>query len=237
MERRYLVAALAIIATFAVVSRGFRSLERFSLRHAQQLDAMAKLKYETGAAQTLAKIRTHLPSGYSNEAQLLAEMNVPLGSVEARLAEQMAKQKLEAAQCARATALWQADRARHQAMKLHEKMARIGSNMSLDPIAFEVTIPDDVQQQIEINQAALARQIAAQQMRIQIGADQLRASLDSVGSGSADAVAVTESDQDANDNGVRVHCKTKVAWQQAERAARQAARQAAHQMSYAYSYK
>ena len=31
MERRYLVAALAIIATFAVFSRGLRTLERVSL--------------------------------------------------------------------------------------------------------------------------------------------------------------------------------------------------------------
>ena len=31
MERRYLVAALAITATFAVFSRGFRTLEHVSL--------------------------------------------------------------------------------------------------------------------------------------------------------------------------------------------------------------
>jgi hypothetical protein len=35
MERRYLVAALAIIATFAVFSHGFRTLERVSLLYSQ----------------------------------------------------------------------------------------------------------------------------------------------------------------------------------------------------------
>ncbi len=41
MERRYLIATLAIIATFTVFSRGFRSLQHVSLLHAQQLGAIA----------------------------------------------------------------------------------------------------------------------------------------------------------------------------------------------------
>ncbi|MGC2110494.1 MAG: hypothetical protein WA655_13310 [Candidatus Korobacteraceae bacterium] len=231
MERRYLVAALAIIATFAVVSRGFRSLERFSLRHTQQLDAMAKLKYEAGAAQALAKVQNHLHSGYPNEAQLLAEMNVPLGSVEARLAEQLARQKLEAAQCARATALWEADRARRQAMKMREKMARTNTSMSLEPISFEVNLSDDLQQRIEVNTAALERRLAAQQMRMQRVANRLQASLGNIESDAVNVDVVSESDQDSSDGGVRVHCNTRTSVQHhAERAARQAARDAMRQM-------
>ena len=79
MERRYLVAALAIIATFAGFSHGFRCLQHLSLLHAEHLDAMAKVKADAGsAARAMAKIRTHLRPGYPEEAQLLAEMNVPI---------------------------------------------------------------------------------------------------------------------------------------------------------------
>jgi hypothetical protein len=41
MERRYLVAALVIIATFTGFSRGFQSLQHISFLHAEHLGAMA----------------------------------------------------------------------------------------------------------------------------------------------------------------------------------------------------
>jgi len=44
MERRYLVAALVIIATFTGFSRGFQSLQHISFLHAEHLGAMAKAK-------------------------------------------------------------------------------------------------------------------------------------------------------------------------------------------------
>ena len=40
MERRYLVATLAIIATFAGFSRGFQSLQQLSLRGTQHGQAV-----------------------------------------------------------------------------------------------------------------------------------------------------------------------------------------------------
>jgi 16S rRNA C967 or C1407 C5-methylase (RsmB/RsmF family) len=237
MERRYLVAALAIIATFAVVSRGFRSLERLSLRHAPQLEAITKLKSEVGAAQALAKVQSRLNSAYPNEAQLLAEMNVPLGSVQARLAEQLAKQKLQAAQSARASALWEADRARQQAMKLREKMARSNTSFPMEPISFEVNLSDDVQQQIDANTAALERRLAAQQLRMQKVANRLQASLNNFDSNPASVGVVSELDQDVSDGGIRVHCINRTSLQhQADQIARQAAREAMRQMEYSFSY-
>jgi len=112
MERRYLVAALAIIATFAVFSHGFRTLEHVSLLYGQH--AAAKCNAEASAASRfMGKMR--LRPGYAEEAQLLAEMNLPIAMAQAKVAEEVARQNIAAAQCARATALREAQRARRQA--------------------------------------------------------------------------------------------------------------------------
>jgi len=44
MERRYLVAALVIIATFTGFSRGFQSLQHISFLHAEHLGAWRRRK-------------------------------------------------------------------------------------------------------------------------------------------------------------------------------------------------
>src|ERR1035437_633153 len=90
MERRYLVAALAIIATFAVFSRGFRTLERVSLSYGQHVGADAKAKCNadvSAASRFMGKVRTHLRPGYPEEAQLLAEMNLPIAMAQAKVAD------------------------------------------------------------------------------------------------------------------------------------------------------
>src|ERR1035438_5650479 len=90
MERRYLVAALAIIATFAVFSRGFRTLEHVSLSYGQHVGATAKSKCDgdvSAASRFMGKVRTHLRPGYPEEAQLLAEMNLPIAMAQAKVAE------------------------------------------------------------------------------------------------------------------------------------------------------
>ena len=74
MERRYLVAALAIIATFAVFSHGFRTLEHVSLLYGQQVGADLKAKCNadaSAASRFMGKVRTHLRPGYPEEAQML----------------------------------------------------------------------------------------------------------------------------------------------------------------------
>jgi hypothetical protein len=143
MERRYLVAALAIIATFAVFSHGFRTLEHVSLLYGQHAgaDLRAKCNADASAASRfMGKVRTHLRPGYPEEAQMLAEMNLPIAMAQAKVAEEVARQNMAAARCARETALREAQRARREAerpqreaMRMRERMAH--SNASAMPIA------------------------------------------------------------------------------------------------------
>jgi hypothetical protein len=177
MERRYLVATLAIIATFAVFSRGFRTLERVSLSYGQHVGATAKAKCNadaSAASRFMGKVRTHLRPGYPEEAQLLAEMNLPIAMAQAKVAEQVARQNLAAAQCARATALREAERAQREATRMRDKMAHTHGDASAMPIAWGVNAAADVDQRVRAKTAALAERIAAQSVRLQMAADQMR---------------------------------------------------------------
>ncbi len=143
MERTYLVAALAIIATFAVFSHGFRRLEQVSLLYGHHAGVGLTAKCNSGASaasRSMDKVRTHLRPGYPEEAQLLAEMNLPIAMAQAKVAEEVARQNMAAARCARETALREAQRARREperaqreATRMRERMAH--ANASAVPIA------------------------------------------------------------------------------------------------------
>lgn len=176
MERRYLVAALAMIATFAVFSRGFRTLEHVSLLYGQHAgaDLRAKCNSDASAASRfMGKVRTHLRPGYPEEAQLLAEMNLPIAMAQAKIAEkvaeQVARQNMAAAQCARVTAQREAERAQREAeraqreaRRMRDKMARSGENVSAMPMVWGTNVAAEVDEQVRANTAALAQRIATQ---------------------------------------------------------------------------
>ena len=175
MERRYLVAALAIIATFAVFSRGLRTLEHVSLSYGRHVGADVKAKCSSdasAAARVMSKVRTHLRPGYPEEAQLLAEMNLPIVMVQAKVAEQIARQNMEATRCAQATALREAERARREATRMRDRMAHINGYSSATPIAWEVNAAVD--RQVREKTLALAQRMAAQSVRLQMAADRVR---------------------------------------------------------------
>jgi hypothetical protein len=239
MERRYLVAALAIIATFAGLSRGFRSLQQLSLLHAEQLGTVAKAKCDAGsAARAVAKIRTHLRPGYPEEAQLLAEMNVPVAALEARAAQRMAEQEVAATQCARATALRESQRARRDAIRMRDQMLRANTQAARVPISFQVKLPDDLEQRIEITTAAVASQMAAQQVKVQIAANRLRTASIRIANSDAATADSDDGDQDSSRDFIRVNCNYKNSWQpQADRIAREAVRDAMRQIEYSFNSK
>jgi hypothetical protein len=138
MERRYLVAALAIIATFAVFSHGFRTLEHVSLLYGHHAAMGLKAKCNAEASATsrfMGKVRSHLRPGYPEEAQLLAEMNLPIAMAQAKVAEEVARQNMAAARCARETAKREAERARHEATRMRQRMDH--SNASAMSIAWD----------------------------------------------------------------------------------------------------
>src|SRR5580704_12018702 len=125
MERRYLVAALAIIATFAVFSRGFHALQEMSFDHADRnFKTMAAAKCWANSAElSIAKVRAHLQHGYPPEqAQLVAEMNLP--GMESSIAEQMSRQDEAISRCAREKAMQQAERAQRDAARIRQDYAR-----------------------------------------------------------------------------------------------------------------
>ena len=168
MERRYLVAALAMITAFAATSHGFRALQQLSVMHVRHSGAMAHSMHEPScASRALAKIRTHLRPRYPEEAQLLAEMNVPLASMQTTIEEQMVRQNSAIAQCARAQAMRDSERARHEVMQAQQRLASIG------PMALEVNLPADLDQR---KNAALASSMAANTLKLQVLADKLRSS-------------------------------------------------------------
>jgi hypothetical protein len=239
MERRYLVAALAIVATFAGFSRGFQSLQRISLQHAEHLGVAAKAQREAGAAvRAAAKIRTHLRPRYPEEAQLLAEMNVPIARLEARVADQLARQDA-AGQCARAAAQQEALRVHRDAMKLREKMLRANAGGAMAPISFQVQLPGNLDQRIELDTAALAKRLAAQQVKLQIAANQMQAASFRISVSDLPVVDTDDNgDQVSGDGAIHVHCNGKSSRErQAERSARDAPRDAMRQMEYSFNSK
>jgi hypothetical protein len=208
MERRYLVAALAIVATFAVFSRGLRTLERVSLSYGRDVEANANAKCNadaSAASRFIGKVRSHLRPGYPEEAQLLAEMNLPIVMAQAKVAEQVARQNIAAAQCARATALREAERAQRKATRMREKMARTSANASAMPIAWEVNAALGVNQRVQARTIALAERIAAQNMSLQMAAERMReASMQFSDSNVTEAAPEQHSSSDA---GSKVRCR------------------------------
>jgi N-methylhydantoinase A/oxoprolinase/acetone carboxylase beta subunit len=176
MERRYLVAALAIIATFAVFSRGFHALEQLSFDHStKNLKTMAAAKcWASSAALNIAKVRAKLHHGYPPEqAQLVAEMNLP--GMESTIAEQMSRQDAAISRCAREKALQQAERARRDAMRIQQDYMRAYATSAPDkpaaplaPMAFAVS--SDFQQRFEAKTMA---RLAQSQVKLQMDAEKL----------------------------------------------------------------
>ena len=176
MERRYLVAAVALIATFAITSRGFRALEHVSLvrsAHAQTL--AAEQCPSSMAARALAKIHTHLRPRIPEEAQLLAEMDAPLANMQSTISEQMSRQNQAIEQCARERAMRDAERAYRDAMRLQQQVTHSVGYISAPPAPMPPLAPD-VEVRIQKN-AALAAKLAAANIKLQIDASRFAPSV------------------------------------------------------------
>jgi len=178
MERRYVVAALAIIATFAGFSHGFQSLQRLSLQHNQRGQAMSGPQCNSLpsiVSRWVARVKSELHPSSPEEAQMLAEMNVPVAEMQARAAEQAAQQAQVAAEIARHTAMREAEHARRDAAKMREEMARTEQSIRVAPVTIDLRGLDKVDihglenlnQRIQIRTAAIAERVAARNLRRQ----------------------------------------------------------------------
>ena len=166
MERRYLVAALAIVATFVGMTHGIHALQRLSIEHSDNFEAIAAARcWANSAAQQVAKVRSHFRHDYSPEqAQMVAEMN--LSGLQSSIAEQMARQDVAISRCAREKALRQAEKARREAMRAQEESIRAFAIATPDPRALAVSIPADLSREIQV-------QLAKNQMKLQIVQEKL----------------------------------------------------------------
>ena len=171
MERRYLVAALALIATFAGLSRGFESLQQLSMRGQHGQTMSGPLPAIVG--RVLAKLNVGVHQTDPEEEHLLAEMNLPVEALEAKAAEQAAKQSEAGAERARAAAMRDAERARRDALRMREEMARERNFTSA--VSIELPALAGLDQRIQLRTAAMAQRLAAQTVRMQISAARLQA--------------------------------------------------------------
>lgn len=171
MERIYLVATLAIIVTFAGFSRGFQSLQRISQQHGQVMSGPRCSALPSIVSRVLAKVKNGLHQTDPEEAQLLAELNLPIAAMQAKAAEQAAKQAQAAAETARETATREAARARRDAERMREQMARV----AVPPVSIDLHGLDGLDQRVLIRTAAIAQRIAARSVRMQMAASRMQA--------------------------------------------------------------
>jgi len=175
MERRYLVAALAIIATFASFSRGFQSLQKLSLQRGQhgqvmrgpQCSALPSL-----VSSWVARIKSELHPTDPEEAQVLAELNLPVAAIQAKAAAEAARQSVAAAEISRQTAMREAESARREAMRMHERMAR-ANDLVVTPVTLDLQGLDGLDRRIQA-QVAAAERTALRNVRVQVNMAKLQ---------------------------------------------------------------
>jgi hypothetical protein len=167
MERGYLVALLSIVATFTGLSHGFRSFEQWS---AQRLHQVAVLRHSqcqaSAAARAVAKLKTHLRPRYAQEAQLMAELNLP-----ARMQSIVTEQNLGSVRCARIEAMQETELARRELQRAQREI-----KVQVEPLSLQVNLPADFEKQIQQSTVAATR-MANQQIKLRILEDTLHRSI------------------------------------------------------------
>lgn len=164
MDRRYLVAALAIIATFTGLNHGFQTLQRIAFDRGDNSEAIAAARcWASSAAQSVAKLRAHFRHDYSPEqAQMVAEMN--LRDMQMNIAERMAQQ--DASRCAHEKMMRQAERVRREALRKKQESTQALVLATPDASAFTISIPS-------VTQERILKELAKSQMQLQTAQEKL----------------------------------------------------------------
>jgi len=118
MERRYFIATLALVATFAIFSQGFQSGHMADLacpRAALKAEIACAKRYL--ADRLVAKVRPFVDRGVPEEQQMVAELNLP---VLAAANERIAETQAQVAQLTAEKNCEAAMRAQEQAMRAQE---------------------------------------------------------------------------------------------------------------------
>ncbi len=143
MERRYLAATLALVATFAIFSREFRSGHLANLPSSRtELISELKCARQYVTDQLLAKARPFIQRGVPEEAQMVAELNLPVlagvhervAAVEARVVERATEKQCDAAIRAQEQALRAQEagfRAQERGLRAAERVQERAAELSL----------------------------------------------------------------------------------------------------------
>lgn len=119
MERRYLVATLALVATFAIFSQAFGSGRLAKLpRSRAEAQADIACVRRTVAQRIMAKLEPYVGSRAPEQAQMVAELNLPeLARVEQQFddAQRIAEKQVTRQKC---QAAMQAQKAAQQVYKM-----------------------------------------------------------------------------------------------------------------------
>jgi hypothetical protein len=167
MERGYLVAVLAVVATFTGLSHSFRSLDQWWVAHIHNNNAAAKAQCPAAAAaRALARIEAHVRPHAEAQQQLLAELNPPTPGVPAAIYEDLSGQE-SAVRCARERAMQDADRARRDMARMQREIERATQNVRVDPLSLQINLPADLEKQIE-ESTKMAERMATARVRVQI---------------------------------------------------------------------
>ena len=160
MERRYLVAAVALVATFVLFSHVLRSARGaaffWHLAGSGAVGASCPFA-RASAAGLLGRVESHLRPSHPEEAQLLAEMNLPVppappvppvavpavpSARQIEAIQVMAARQAAVAQCAREHALRAAARARREAERARRQAERAKADAVVEPIVFKMDSAD-----------------------------------------------------------------------------------------------
>ena len=172
MERRYLAATLALIATFAIFSREFRSGHLATLPCSQaELRAELACAKHYVAEQLMAKLQPYLDRGVPEKAQMVAELNLPevarvdqrVAEAQVQLAQQAAQQRCAAAMHAQRESI-RAEQAKERALEIRIRTAdRVQQIQDLAVVRAQELSERAVEraQQINLTAAVRAQELAA----------------------------------------------------------------------------
>lgn len=175
MERRYLAATLALVATFAIFSREFRPghLAKLPCSRAELRADLACAKHYV-VEQLMAKLQPYLDRGAPEQAQMVAELNLPevvridqrAAAVQAQIAQQAAQQKCAATLQAQRQAM-RAQQATERALEIRIRTAdRVQQMQDLAVVRAEELTQRAAEraQQINLTAAVRTQELAARSM-------------------------------------------------------------------------
>lgn len=214
MDRRYLAATLAMVATFATFSHLFREHHAAVVTNPRAV-LVSELKCVAGEVESklLARLRPSLQTGRGEEAQMLAEMNLLQAPALAQIEMEAAQRDREIAQRTEEVSKLTAERAQREVEKAQRKLERshhfvLRHEMvsAEQPTEIRIAVP-----QIEVSDSMSPAHLAAMRMQASVLAQNMRAQISTNVMNAVNVRLSTIKLRNMNRvNRVRTHCPCRV---------------------------